>query len=175
MGWSENQNNDNDDGKNNVTIPRRGGRMRIYMDVCCLFRPFDEDTSQDRIRREAEAVSAIVRLCKKEGWKILASEMIDIEMLNATNLSKTKRVRDFFPFSNERVILTAVAKSRAVFFRENGVDTFDSFHLALAEIAEADVFLTTDDRLLKTAKKIGVKIRTDNPESWIEGVTKNGY
>jgi hypothetical protein len=33
--------------------------MRVYLDACCLNRPFD-DRSQDRIRLEAEAVLAII-------------------------------------------------------------------------------------------------------------------
>jgi len=32
--------------------------MKIYMDVCCLNRPFD-DQKQDRIRVESDAVLAI--------------------------------------------------------------------------------------------------------------------
>jgi predicted nucleic acid-binding protein len=144
------------------------------MDVCCLFRPFDEDRGQDRIRREAQAVSAIVSLCKKEGWEIIASEMIDFEMISATNVSKTKRVKAFFPFETERVMLSKVAESRAAFFQQNGIDTFDSYHLALAELCGADVFLTTDDRFLRKAKQIALKIKVENPETWLEGVAKNG-
>ena len=33
--------------------------MRIYLDCCCLHRPFD-DRRQERVRIEAEAVEAIL-------------------------------------------------------------------------------------------------------------------
>jgi hypothetical protein len=36
---------------------------RVYLDVCCLNRPLD-DSSQDRIRLEAEAVLLIYRKCR---------------------------------------------------------------------------------------------------------------
>ncbi len=45
----------------------------------------------------------------------------------------------------------------------------DAIHLACAESAEVDVFLTTDDRLLKKAKRIGkiLKVRVANPVHWL--------
>jgi hypothetical protein len=36
---------------------------RIYVDLCCLKRPFD-DQRQERVRREAEAVGAIVEMAE---------------------------------------------------------------------------------------------------------------
>lgn len=40
--------------------------MRIYLDVCCLNRPFDDQT-QDRIHLEAEAVLTILKYIEKNG------------------------------------------------------------------------------------------------------------
>jgi len=39
--------------------------MRIYMDVCCLTRPFD-DQSQERIKLESESVLMILHRCELE-------------------------------------------------------------------------------------------------------------
>jgi len=148
--------------------------MKIYMDVCCLFRPFDENRAQDRIRNEAEAVSTIVELCKQHGWEMLDSEMIAFEMANATSAKTAEQVMDFFPFSGKRVMLTKEAENRAAFFQQNGIDTIDSFHLALAEAGGSDVFLTTDDRFLRKASKLALKVKAMNPEAWIKGGMKNG-
>jgi hypothetical protein len=41
--------------------------MRIYLDVCCFNRPFD-DPSQDRVRVEAEAAKAIVLKIGRGEW-----------------------------------------------------------------------------------------------------------
>jgi len=148
--------------------------MRIYMDVCCLFRPFDEDRTQDRIRREADAIFAILELCKENGWKILDSEMIDFEMATATNHVTAKQIKELFPFAAERAMLGKDVEIRAIFFQCNGIDIIDSYHLALAETSGADVFLTTDDRFLRKANRIDLKIRVENPETWIVGAAKNG-
>ncbi len=48
------------------------------MDVCCLNRPFD-DQSHDRIRIESEAVLAILNRCQQD-WTLAGSEAIDYEI-----------------------------------------------------------------------------------------------
>lgn len=47
---------------------------------------------------------------------------------------------------------------------------FDAVHLACAESGTADIFLTTDDRLLKLAQKHTRKLRTKvaNPLDWMK-------
>ena len=49
--------------------------MKIYLDVCCYSRPFD-DLVVDRIRIEAEAVSIILERCEKGIYELISSEMI---------------------------------------------------------------------------------------------------
>jgi predicted nucleic acid-binding protein len=50
---------------------------------------------------------------------------------------------------------------------------FDSLHLAAAESGGADVFLTTDDRLLRAAKQIEMNITVANPVTWLMEVLQN--
>jgi predicted nucleic acid-binding protein len=44
----------------------------------------------------------------------------------------------------------------------------DALHLAFAEARDADVFLTTDDRLLRKAKKYQsiLNLEVENPTIW---------
>jgi len=42
--------------------------MRIYLDNCCLNRPYD-DLRDDAVRMEAEAVIAIIDRCEKGVWE----------------------------------------------------------------------------------------------------------
>jgi predicted nucleic acid-binding protein len=60
-----------------------------------------------------------------------------------------------------------------VFFRQAGIKPFDSLHLALAETGGADVFLTTDNRLLRAAGKIELRTGVANPVTWLMEVTNN--
>jgi predicted nucleic acid-binding protein len=143
------------------------------MDVCCLNRPFD-DLSQDRVYLEAEAILSIISRCEQGEWTLIASGVIEYELSNSTDENRLGQVMDIYAAASERVTLTEQATSRAVFLQQNGVKEFDSFHVALAEVNGADVFLTTDDRLLRAAKRLNVKIKTANPVSWLMEVLKDG-
>ncbi len=50
--------------------------MRIYLDVCCLNRPFDDQT-QDRIHLESEAVILILKRVRSGNWEWISSEAVD--------------------------------------------------------------------------------------------------
>jgi hypothetical protein len=46
--------------------------ITVYLDVCCLNRPFDDQT-QDRIRLEAEAIVLILEHIIRGDWNWLSS------------------------------------------------------------------------------------------------------
>ena len=48
----------------------------IYLDVCCLNRPFDDQT-QVRIHLEAEAVLMVLSRCEAGAWQWIGSEVIE--------------------------------------------------------------------------------------------------
>ena len=140
--------------------------MKIYMDVCCLNRPFD-DLSQDKVYLEAEAILSIVSHCEQGKWTLIASGVIEYELSKSTDAEKLEQVLDFYSAASERIVLTEQAENRAAFFQQNGIKPFDSLHLALAETSGVDVFLTTDASLLRKARKMKLKIKVANPVSWM--------
>jgi hypothetical protein len=46
-------------------------------------------------------------------------------------------------------------------------------HLALAETYKVDVFLTTDDRLLRASSRMNLGIKISNPVTWLMEVIRN--
>lgn len=52
---------------------------RIYLDVCCLNRPFDEQT-QARIRLETEAILEILDRCQAGMWTLITSKALEAEI-----------------------------------------------------------------------------------------------
>lgn len=62
--------------------------------------------------------------------------------------------------------LTDQAKTRSAALRGQGLALFDSLHLAVAETFQQDIFLTTDDKLIKKAKTITLGLKVANPVSW---------
>ena len=53
----------------------------------------------------------------------------------------------------------------------------DALHLACTEHCNADVFLTTDDKLLRLSRECSsmLKIKVDNPLMWLKEVIENEY
>ena len=62
------------------------------------------------------------------------------------------------------VVIARVQELKAMGFR-----TYAAFHLACAEQATVDIFLTTDDRMLRIATRhtAQLKVRVANPLEWL--------
>ncbi len=140
------------------------------MDVCCWNRPFDDQT-QNRIHLEAEAVLAIVAEIERGQWQLISSEATDLEIENNPDLERLERVRRLLP-RRVQVALDVQTAARAHELEALGFLGMDALHLAAAEAAQADVFLTTDDQLLRRAKRAPrrLRVRVENPLTWLQTV-----
>jgi len=65
--------------------------MRIYLDVCCLNRPFDDHT-QDKIRLESEAVVTILSHIAEKQWQMIGSEIIAFEISRTPDPDRRRKV-----------------------------------------------------------------------------------
>jgi predicted nucleic acid-binding protein len=141
---------------------------RIYLDVCCLNRPFD-DQRQDRIRLEAEAVLLILGRCEAGAWQWLSSSVVEEEVDNTPSRERRSRVRTMLSGAHSVITLTAAAVTRAKELQAMGFRTYDALHLACAEQAMVDVFLTTDDRVRRIATRhtAQLQVRVTNPLDWL--------
>jgi len=148
-------------------------QLRIYLDVCCLNRPFD-DLSQDRVHFESDAVLTILSRCILREWALISSEVIDLEFSKSTNLERLKKVRTLYSISQERLTLNTQAEERAKEFQKHGIKVMDSLHLAVAEMGLVDVLLTTDDIFLRKANSLKTDTVVANPVTWLMEVLLNG-
>ena len=140
--------------------------LKIYFDVCCYNRPFD-DLTQLRIRLEAEAVLAILRIVQERKWVLVSSEVVDLEISNMKNSTKRNKVFELSHLSQESVFITEAIIKRANNLQTFGVKALDSFHIAAAESSGVDVFLSTDDDLVKLANRLALSVRVANPLGWL--------
>ena len=137
--------------------------MRVYMDVCCLNRPFD-DQSQDKVRLETEAVVSMLKRCDTDvDWILIGSDIITLEVSKNHDYVKRQKVLLLHDGAAEKVKYCEEIKSRAAELMEHNIKLFDSLHLAAAEYADVDVLLTTDVRFLKAVTRTDIKIRVLNP------------
>jgi len=85
---------------------------RIYLDVCCLNRPFD-DQQQDRIRLESEAVLLILAHLEAGKWEWLGSEVVDWEIEQTPDPERKARVRLLSRYLHSSITLGQAEVDRA--------------------------------------------------------------
>jgi hypothetical protein len=145
---------------------------RVYLDVCCLNRPFDDQT-QARIRLEAEAVLIILAQCETSDWEWVGSEVIDLEISRTPDPERRRRVQLLASHMHRSVVVGKSELERAEQLETWGIAAFDALHLACAESGAVDVFLTTDDKLLRRSAVDAqrLRVRVANPVVWLREVS----
>jgi len=140
----------------------------LYLDVCCLNRPFD-DQSQNRVRLEAEGVSSILQMAQEQELEVLGSDIIDDELAQNPDIERREKVQLLLSIASSHVSLTTAIERPAAELQKWGITPLDALHLASAESVQADGFLTTDDNLLRKAGRhpSDLKVKIENPAQWL--------
>ncbi|WP_254565581.1 PIN domain-containing protein [Oscillatoria sp. HE19RPO] len=145
---------------------------RIYLDACCLNRPFDDQT-QTRIALETQAILAILSKCQSGQWQLITSAALDGELSQTPDLEKLKNVTAILRLAKIKAIASQSIENRSIELVKLGFSDYDATHIASAERTRADIFLSTDDRLLKKATRNIqlIHVPVDNPVQWLLNVT----
>jgi len=145
--------------------------MKIYLDVCCLNRPFDDQT-QTRIHLESEAIVSILQRVEDDEWQLISSDAVAYEIQKTPNEERQERLWSLESRATMRVEITGSILQRAEEVEKLGFKTYDALHLSFAESAEVDVFLSTDDKLLNQAQRFKkeINLAVANPLSWLQEV-----
>jgi predicted nucleic acid-binding protein len=140
---------------------------RIYLDVCVLSRPFD-DQSYLRIRLETEATNLILSRVENKEYELVVSpahweeisaisdifERIDIE----------ERLRALGSASSVNMTTT---RERAEELYRLKFGVADAAHVAFAEECGAE-FISCDDALIKKCLSNGIQVWCGNPVAFCE-------
>ena len=148
--------------------------MKIYLDVCCLSRPFD-DQIQYRVRLESEAILIILHRFYVHEWEWIGSEAIEIEVGNTPDIGKRQHLAGLASYIHKSVKIRDNEVRRSGQPEKLGFKSFDAMHIACSESGDADYFLTTDDKLLRLTgrEKEKLNVRTANPLYWLTEVISN--
>lgn len=122
--------------------------MKIYLDNCCLNRPYD-DLRDDAVRMEAEAVLSIIDRCENGEWKLYGGDVLFDEIDGMTNLMKKQKVMLLYESATHHTDLLEEIVARAKELEQFNIKPYDALHLASAEASGVDVFLTTADWLTR--------------------------
>jgi len=144
---------------------------RLYLDVCCLNRPFD-DQSQDRIRLEAGAVEIVLRHIQDGMHEWIASDAVEYEVMQTRDPDRRRRILELVDYADDSVSPDEDDFSRSRQLCDMGFREMDSLHVACAERAACGVLLTTDDRMLRAAERNrdALQVRVANPLTWLNEV-----
>jgi hypothetical protein len=132
--------------------------MRIYLDMCCLKRPFD-DQGQVRIRLESEAILTLLD-APSEKIEFLRSSALDLEINQNPLPVRAAKVRQWLEKQSPLALPDqSLLKERTEALMAMGFKNFDAFHLASAELGQAEVFVSCDDRLLASANRNAAQLK----------------
>lgn len=140
--------------------------QRLYLDTNIYNRPFD-DQSQVRIRLETIAAFSIFHRIKRGDYLLLWSFMIDFENSlnpyqdNRREISMMSSIAGGWIGPDEQI------REYGKHFEKVGIKPRDALHLACAVHAEADVFITCDDKLAKRAKLMQLPVQLFNPVDFV--------
>ena len=89
-----------------------GVYVKVYLDVCCLCRPFD-DQLIPRIRNESEAVIAILNRCSLD-WELIWSSAITYEVAKIIDHDKKHYIGTFAAKTNINILVDLEDKKPVV-------------------------------------------------------------
>lgn len=141
--------------------------MRVYLDTCCLMRPFD-DQSYPRIRLETLAISDLMDYIQDQRIQWISGEVVYMEILACRSSVRREKVLNWLSGVKQWMPYTPAVARQAKQFSRHGIQDWDARHLATAVLARCDWFLTTDLALIKRAMTLGkLSVRVANPTEFI--------
>lgn len=132
-------------------------KKSIYLDVCVLSRPFDDQTLL-RILLETEAANLILSKVKNEEFRLVVSPIHweEIKAISGTfeRIELQERLQALGKFVK---VDLAAARNRAEELYDLKFGVADAAHVAFAEQCGAE-FISCDDSLLKKCLRHNIKV-----------------
>ena len=136
--------------------------MLLYLDLNCFNRLFD-DQSQDRIAHETAAVFAILQRIIDGVDQLIWSAILTFENAQHPLADRRTEIAQWAHRAVVNIAVTHQVATRARALTAAGFRPLDAAHLACAEAAACDRFLTCDDQVIRRARRVRVGLRVQNP------------
>jgi hypothetical protein len=126
--------------------------VRLYLDLCCLNRPFDDQT-QPRVSLEAQAVILILQGIEAGGHQLCNSTALIVENSQNPKVERRRKIGELLDQAEVWIPHSAAMDQRVLQLAPLGFHEFDAYHVASAEAAGCDRLVTCDDRFLQAARR----------------------
>lgn len=145
--------------------------MKIYLDTCCLNRLSDRQI-QERIRQETEAVNIMLSNFRTKRWHWISSSILQFEINQNPDLDQRVSLTTLLQLGHQIVFVGGEEIWRGEELEGLGFKKLDALHIACAESGDVDILLTTDDRMLRRAKRYRaqLRVRVENPYTWLQEI-----
>ena len=125
--------------------------MKIYLDMCCFNRPYDDQT-QVAVSLETQAKLHIQQMIKEKKLDLVSSYMLRYEC--SQNPFEMRRAAIIEFIDENAAIYVSIERQReierqAADIMKTGVKFKDACHVSSALFAHCEYFISTDKRLLK--------------------------
>lgn len=83
-----------------------------------------------------------------------------------------KRIQEKMEHARQTCSVGANDEARGEYLEVLGFKHYDALHIACAESGNADILLTTDDRMLRLARRYQshLRVRVENPYAWLQEI-----
>lgn len=149
---------------NNGKMKLNRQKKRLYMDLCALERPYD-DQSYPRIEAETAAVTMIMALVKAKEYVLSYSPVHEDELQpNPDGAMRLEIVKLLHSYGEDAALADVFGEveKRGVALCGRGMGISDAMHVAYAESCGAE-FITCDDDLLRKCRRNNVTIWCGTP------------
>lgn len=140
---------------------------KIYLDVCSLCRPFD---NQDyaRISLETDAVNLILSGVKEGKYMLMKSpvHIREIEVI-ADDFERTELLKLLEAYGRSVKMKPEIVRERTEFLISKMFGFADAAHVAFSEYFDS-IFITCDDKLLSRCIRVPVKIKCMYPVTFCD-------
>jgi len=127
--------------------------VKLYLDMCVYNRPFD-DQSQHRIMLETRVFIILLAMIWEGQCKLVNSFALIYENSKNPNIENMLKISDILGYSEEYVSYDISILDKSLEFEKFGMLGMDALHIACAQKAKVDFFITCDDNLIKKLKRI---------------------
>jgi predicted nucleic acid-binding protein len=143
---------------------------KVYLDTSTYNRPFDDQT-QPKIFLETQAVVVIFQTIRSQAVELVNSSVLEYENSRNPDPVKRKAMSQYLQMAGSRWEVEEAIRQRGRQLEHNGLKAIDALHVACAEAASSDYFITCDKRLINRCSTLAMKVM--NPVDFVLEISNN--
>ena len=130
---------------------------RVYLDTSTYNRPFDDQT-QPKIFLETQAIVIIFQKIGVQAVELISSSVLEYENSRNPDPVKREAMSQYLQMAGSRWEVDEAIRQRGQQLEHNGLKAIDALHVACAEAASSDYFITCDKRLINRSSNLAMKV-----------------